>query len=195
MDPRRRSQLRESLRTHDWQALAQRHGTPLLVLEPQRVADQLRLLGTHLPGVQVRYAVKALPHPAVLAQVVAAGAGFDVATDAEVDLVRRLGVSMDRVIHTHPIKKPTDIDHAYAAGIRTFVVENVGEAQKFTGRPGDITILVRLAFANPSAKSDLSTKFGIPPADAELLVKHVLATGTQFAGFAVPMESTRPCWS
>ena len=68
------------------------------------------------------------------------------------------------------------------AGVRTFVVDNPIEAQKFAGLPADINILVRLAFPNPSAKSDLSVKFGADLADAELVVKHVLATGVQFAG-------------
>ena len=75
------------------------------------------------------------------------------------------------------------------AGVRTFVVDNPLEAQKFVGLPADIDILVRLAFRNPSAKSDLSTKFGADPADAELVVKHVLATGVSFAGFSFHVGS------
>ena len=99
---------------------------------------------------------------------------------------------MHRCIHTNPIKKPADIDHAYAAGIRTFVVENACEAQKFAGRPADIELLVRLAFRNPAAKSDLSSKFGAELSDAELLVKHVLAAGVQFAGFSFHVGSQSP---
>ena len=193
MNPSRRSQLREVLRAqaHDqrWAALIERHGTPLLVLDPDRVAAQYRLLSHHLRGFRLHYAVKALPHPAVLATIAACGGGFDVATNGEVDLVRTLGIPMDRCIHTHPIKKPADIDHAYRAGIRRFIVENPVEAQKFNGRPADIEVLVRLKFRNPSAKSDLSTKFGADPADAELLVKHVIATGVQFAGFSFHVGS------
>jgi ornithine decarboxylase len=55
--------------------------------------------------------------------------------------------------------------------------------------PSDIEVLVRLAFRNPSAKSDLSTKFGVDPADAELVVKHVLATGVRFGGFSFHVGS------
>ena len=96
---------------------------------------------------------------------------------------------MNRCINTNPIKKLSDIDHAYIAGVRTFVVDNPVEAQKFVGLPADIDILVRLAFRNPSAKSDLSTKFGVDPADAELVVKHVLAAGVRFAGFSFHVGS------
>jgi ornithine decarboxylase len=191
MHPSRRSKLREDLRvdTQRLTALAERHGTPLLVLQPHLVARRYRELTAKLPGFGMHYAVKASPHPLVLSTIAICGGGFDVASSAEVDLLQQLGLPMDRCIHTHPIKKPADIDHAYAAGIRTFVVENPCEAQKFAGRPDDIELLVRLAFRNPAAKSDLSSKFGVEPAEAELLVKHVIAAGVQFAGFSFHVGS------
>ena len=193
MNPSRRSLLRERLRVEaaakDWRALVAEYGTPLLVLDPGRVVEQYRLLTTHLRGVALHYAVKALPHPAVLTAIQACGGGFDVAANTEVDLVRSLGISTDRCIHTHPIKKAADIQHAYRSGIRTFVVDNPVEAQKFAGLPGDIEILVRLAFHNPSAKSNLSTKFGADPTEAELVVKHVVASGVRFDGFSFHVGS------
>jgi ornithine decarboxylase len=191
MNPYRRSQLREVLRADASRfcALAERHGTPLLVLQPHLVARRYRELTDRLPGFRLHYAVKASPHPVVLSTIAICGGGFDVATRAEVDLLQRLGLPMDRCIHTNPIKKPADIDLAYAAGIRTFVVENHCEAEKFVGRPADIDLLVRLAFRNPAAKSDLSSKFGVEPIDAELLVKHVIAAGVQFAGFSFHIGS------
>jgi len=167
-----------------WRALVSEFGTPLLVLDPQRVVSQFRSFTTHLRGVQPHYAVKTAPHPAVLNAIAGCGGGFDVATNAEVDLVRSLGVPMRRCIHTHPIKKIADIEYAYRAGVRTFVVDNEIEAQKFTGMPADIEVLVRLAFHNSAAKHDLSVKFGTDPADAELLAKHVLAAGVRFRGFS-----------
>jgi ornithine decarboxylase len=191
MNPRRRSQLKNSLRAKgkQWRELVAQHGTPLLVLDPYQVAAQYSLLTEQLRGFRLHYAVKALPHPTVLKMLAACGSSFDVATTAEVDLVESMGVPMDRCIHTHPVKKPADIDHAYVRGIRTFVVDNPAEARKFVGRPSDIQILVRLAFQNPSAKSDLSTKFGVDPAEAELLVKYVVAAGVWFAGFSFHVGS------
>ena len=193
MDTHRRSQLREELairaRAHRWDELIECHGTPLLVLDPAEVRAQYRQLAELLPGVELHYAVKAAPHPAVLRAVADCGGGFDLATSPEVDLVRSLGVRMSTCIHTHPIKKISDIWHAYRAGIRTFVVDNAVEAQKFTGLPADIEILVRLAVKNESAKSDLSTTFGVDAADAELVVKHVLTAGVRFRGFSFHVGS------
>jgi ornithine decarboxylase len=194
MNPSWRSKLREDLRADAkrFAALAERHGTPLLVLQPHLAARRYRELTARLPGFRMHYAVKAAPHPMVLSTIAICGGGFDVASSAEVDLLQQLGLPTDRCIHTNPIKKPADIDHAYAAGIRTFVVENPCEAQKFAGRPDDIELLVRLAFRNPAAKSDLSSKFGVEPAEAELLVKHVIAAGVQFAGFSFHVGSQGP---
>jgi len=191
MNPARRSKLREDLRPDAarFAALADRHGTPLLVLQPQMVARRYRELAARLSGFRLHYAVKACPHPIVLSTIAICGGSFDVATNAEIALLQQLGLPMDRCIHTNPIKKPGDIDAAYAAGIRTFVVENACEADKFAGRAADIEVLVRLAFRNPTAKSDLSSKFGVEPADAELLVKHVLTAGVQFAGFSFHVGS------
>src|SRR5690242_19177682 len=168
---------------------AELRGTPLSGMEPRMLARRYRELAARLRGFRLHYAVKACPHPIVLSTIAICGGSFDVATTAEVDLLQQLGLPMDRCIHTNPIKKPADIDHAYAAGIRTFVVENPCEAEKFAGRPGDIELLVRLSFRNPAAKSDLSSKFGVVPADAELLVKHVIAAGVQFAGFSFHIGS------
>lgn len=193
MNSTRRQQLRDTLRAQaarqSWPELVTAHDTPLLILDPGAVAAAYRRLSKHLSGFGLRYAVKALPHPAALAAVAACGGGFDVATSAEVDQVRALGIPMQRCIYTHPVKKPRDIDHAYRAGIRTFVVDNPVEALKFSGRGPDIEILVRLAFPNPTAKSDLSTKFGAELSDAELVVKHVLDSGVGFAGFSFHVGS------
>lgn len=193
MNPSMRSRWCEALRAdakrQNWAALLAEYGTPLLILDPAKVVEQYRRLTRALQGVELHYAVKAAPHPAVLNAVARCGGGFDVATTAEVDLLRSLGIAMNRCIHTHPVKKVADIERAYRAGIRTFVVDNPAEAQKFTGLPADIEILVRLGFANPYAKSDLSTKFGTDPADAELVVKHVLNAGVRLRGFSFHVGS------
>ena len=117
MKPSRRSHLCDALRvqadTEGWRALIGQHGTPLLVLDRYRVVEQYRLLASHLPGFRLHYAVKTCAHPAVLRAVAASGGGFDVASNAEIDLIGALGLPLNRCIHTNPIKKRADIDHAY----------------------------------------------------------------------------------
>lgn len=165
------------------------HGTPLLLLDPEQVRRRCRQLRAALPFVGLHYAVKALAHDAVLDALDHAGCGFDVASGEELALLTRRGVDASRIIHTHPIKKPAEIAEALAAGVRTFVVDNDTEIDKFRGAPADTRLLVRLAYPSPHAKSDLSTKFGVGPFEAAHLVERALAAGVTVAGFSYHVGS------
>src|SRR4051812_17023689 len=48
-------------------AAVERHGTPLLLLSRSALRRQFRSLAAALPGVELHYAVKSLPHPAAVA--------------------------------------------------------------------------------------------------------------------------------
>ncbi|MFC9920104.1 type III PLP-dependent enzyme [Agromyces binzhouensis] len=152
-------------------ALVREHGSPLLLLDVDRVATQLLALRRELPGAGIHFATKSLPHPAVIRAVHGFGASFEVASRGEIDLLEQEGVPIGRCLHTHPVKSVADITGAYLRGIRTFVVDSPSEVAKFAGLPThDVGVLVRLSFPNPDAKSDLSSKFGVAPEDAPALV-------------------------
>ena len=169
------------------QAAIALHGTPVLLLDPETVRRQFRRLTAALPFVGFHYAVKALSHEAVIAALADEGCGFDVATGEELALLD--GIDRSRIIHTHPIKKATEIAEALAAGIRTFVIDNDVELEKFSGAPDDVRLLIRLAYRSPNAKSDLSTKFGIGPFEAAHLVEQALVRGIRIGGFSFHVGS------
>ena len=125
---RRRAEASALLSSAAARAAVARHGTPLLLLEPERVRRQYRRLREALPFVGFHYAVKALAHDAVLDVLDDAGCGFDIATGEELAMLTRRGVDTSRIIHTHPIKKPAEIAEALAAGVRTFVVDNASRS-------------------------------------------------------------------
>jgi len=185
----RRAEVAALLATDAARAAIARHGTPVLLLDPERVRRQYRRLRAALPFARFHYAVKALGHDAVIATLADAGSGFDVATGDELALLARHGVAAERVIHTHPIKKPAEIAEALALGVRTFVVDNETELDKFAGAPADVRLLVRLAYRSPHAKSDLSSKFGVGPHVAAHLVERALAGGIRIAGFSFHVGS------
>jgi ornithine decarboxylase len=186
---RRRAEASAAVSSVAARAAIALHGTPLLLLDPGQVRRRYRQLRAALPFVGFHYAVKALAHDAVLDALDHAGCGFDVASGEELALLTRRGVDASRIIHTHPIKKPAEIAEALAAGVRTFVVDNDTEIDKFRGAPADTRLLVRLAYRSPHAKSDLSTKFGVGPFEAAHLVERALAAGVPVAGFSYHVGS------
>ena len=78
-------------------ALVTAHGTPLLVIDCRAIREQYAKLRRALPGVTLYYALKPLPHPAVVAELRDLGACFDVATAGEIRLVRGQGVGAEPV--------------------------------------------------------------------------------------------------
>ncbi|MGH8326088.1 MAG: hypothetical protein ACRET2_04935, partial [Steroidobacteraceae bacterium] len=79
--------------------LVREFGSPLLIVDCARVRTQLRKLRRALPGVALHYALKPLPHPAVVRTIIAEQGLLDLATTGEVQLVERLGVEPGRCIH------------------------------------------------------------------------------------------------
>jgi ornithine decarboxylase len=171
------------------QALTDRFDSPLLVIDCEIIRRQYRALAAALPGVDLHYALKPLPDATVVQVLAGVGAWFDLATDGEVDLVRKAGIAAARCIHTHPIKRDSDIRHALDFGIATFVIDNPDEVSKFADYRDRVRVLVRVAFRSPEAIVDLSRKFGCD-ADAALdLVARAAAAGIRVSGFSFHVGS------
>lgn len=150
--------------------LVSRYGSPLLVIDAERVRAQYRRLAAALPGVDLHYALKPLPHVSLISTLMSEGAFFDLASNGEVELVRRLGVAPARCIHSHPIKRDSDIRTALNFGVTRFVIDNPDELRKFSPFRARCSLLIRVSFRSPDAQVDLSRKFGCDPeAVADLL--------------------------
>ena len=176
--------VRSVLAAIDLPELVERHGTPLLVLDPARLAEQYRVLRRALPDVRPYYAVKALSHGAALAAIRDEGGFFDVASPREVALVADLGVAPDRCIYTHPVKKPADVAAAVRKGIRSFVFDNERELDKFAGLEDWVELMLRLEYRTPQALIDLSYKYGARPDDALDLLRTAQRRGLRVTGLS-----------
>ena len=151
--------------------LVKRFGSPLFIIDLARVRVQYRRLAAALPTVDLHYALKPLPHASVIQALQQEGAFFDLATNGEVDLVKRLGIDAQRCIHTHPIKRDSDIRTALAFGVSRFVVDNPDELRKFVKYRNRVSLLMRVSFRSPDAVCDLSKKFGCAPEAVPLLLR------------------------
>jgi ornithine decarboxylase len=173
----------------DFEALVAQHGSPLLLVDCEVVRRQYRSLSAALPGVEIFYALKPLPHAAVVAELRDLGASFDVATSGEIRLVRAAGIPPERCIHTHPIKSDAEIRSALRRGLRTFVVDNPDEVRKFERYRQRIELLLRVSFRNPTAVVDLSRKFGCEPAAVPALLELARSLGVCVRGLSFHVGS------
>src|SRR5579862_8945267 len=167
-------------------------GSPLLIIDCARVRAQYRRLQRALPRVALHYALKPLPHAAVVRVVAEQGGSLDLATTGEVQLAAALGVDPARCIHTHPIKRPQDIRNALEYGVRTFVADNVDEVRKFRAHGEQAALLLRVSFRSAGAVCDLSRKFGCDPEDALALARLAAELDIDVGGLSFHVGSQAP---
>ncbi|MFZ9709372.1 MAG: type III PLP-dependent enzyme [Steroidobacteraceae bacterium] len=188
----RRPRFIDPFEPREIRRLVREFGSPLLIVDCERIRRQYRQLQRALPRVDLHYALKPLPHPAVIETVLAEGGFLDLATNGEVELVARLGVDPERCIHTHPIKRDLDIRTALARGVRVFVADNLDELHKFVPYADRAEVLLRVSFRSPGAVSDLSRKFGCDPEDLVTLARRAHDLGLRLRGLSFHVGSQAP---
>jgi len=175
-----------------YRELIEQHGSPLMVLDCAVLRQCYRDLNAALPNVDLYYAIKSLPETAAMSALAQEGAGFDVATTGELDLLRSIGANPANTIHTHPIKRDEDICAALQFGCTTFVVDNIDELRKFGKYRYRVELLLRVSFRSKKASCDLSRKFGCAVADVPYLLTEAAKLGIRVAGLSFHVGSQSP---
>lgn len=104
---------------HQCRSLAEAHGTPCFAYSAAAAAEQFSSLRKVLPSrVRLAYAVKANPHPSLLACFAALGASFDCASIGELERVEALGLPTGRTFFAGPGKREAELRKALAMGVR-----------------------------------------------------------------------------
>ena len=139
------------------------HGTPTLFLSESKIRDSYRTLKAALSGVSLYYAVKSNASKEIISILDSEGSYFDICSNGEIEVIRECGISADRCIHTHPIKRDSDIRYALDFGVNIFVVDNEDELHKMVPYKDKLRILIRMSIQNPGCLVNLSHKFGVAP--------------------------------
>eukprot|EP00959_Pyramimonas_sp_CCMP1952_P165434 3458550-Pyramimonas_sp.AAC.1 len=99
----------------------------------------------------------------LLATLVAGGAGFDVASPAELATVQAYGVPPDRVIYANPAKPARHIRFARDAGVLTTTFDSEFELRKLKEHWPEARCVLRIKADDPTARCPLGTKYGALP--------------------------------
>lgn len=172
--------------------LAEKFGTPLLVLSLEQIEENYNLLKDNLPGVKVYYAVKANPDERIIRKLASLGSNFDVASDGEMLALAGYGIEADRLVYANPVKTPSGLAVAKKTGVYKFTFDSESEIGKMAKAIPGGTVLLRIRVDNPQALVDLNKKFGAHPADAMRLLRMAREQGLDVAGlcFHVGSQST-----
>jgi ornithine decarboxylase len=170
---------------------------PLVLARPHCVANAAKWFRANFPG-EVFYAVKANPSPWVLDALWANGiTGFDVASDAEAQLVAQRFPAA-QIAYMHPVKSRRAIGRAYHEyGVKAFALDSEDELEKIlaeTNGAKDLTLVVRFAASGEGSAYPLARKFGVSPEEAPALMRAARAASEEMLGvsFHVGSQCMRP---
>jgi ornithine decarboxylase len=170
-------------------AAARDLSTPALLLDRGLLVDSYRALTEALPRAGVYYAIKANPHPEVVAVLARAGSGFEVASLAELELALRSGGRPERIISSNSIKRPDLLEASAACGVDRFAFDSEDELQKIARYAPGSRVYCRVVVDNSGSDWPLSRKFGVPPEDALAMLLDAAALGLRPEGLSFHVGS------
>lgn len=169
--------------------LAEKYGSPLLVLSLKQIEANYMCLKTYMPRARVFYAIKANPHPEILKTMINLGSSFDVASDGEIRTLHDMGVEGERLIYANPVKTTGGLQACRECGVSKMTFDSASEIEKIRAICPDATVLLRLRIDNSSAHVDLNKKFGAAREHALDLMLKAKEAGLDMAGIAFHVGS------
>lgn len=162
------------------QKLAQEHGTPIFVIDHEKIRQNYREFKEHLPKVQPYYAVKANSNPQIVKTLYDIGASFDVASMPEFMLVHenikdlpdkeRQDFIWDKIIYANTIK-PIETLEALDQYKPLVTYDNSEELKKIKKHAPNAGLVLRIRVPNTGSMVELSSKFGASPGEAVDLIE------------------------
>ena len=164
------------------QAARQKYTRPFLILDNAIVREKLRRFRGAMPRVRPHYAVKANPDRRVLKALMQEGAGFEIASTAELDLLLALGVPAAEVFFSNPMRSREADTTAAAKGVRWFVVDSIDELRRVHSVDPAAQMYLRIATPNIGSDWPLSGKFGAGAGETREIIATAAKLGADLAG-------------
>jgi len=178
--------------------IAERHGTPVFVLDHDKIRANYREFTEALPRVQAYYAVKANSLPEIVRTLYKMGASFDVASFPEFMIVyeniknmpakKRQDWIWDKIIYANTIKQIETL-HKLDQFKPLVTFDNITELHKIKVHCPHAGLCLRIRVPNTGSMVELSSKFGAHPGEAVDLILEALKAGLVVEGISFHVGS------
>ena len=178
--------------------LVEQHGTPLFILDHDKIRENYRTFKKQLPRVQCYYAVKANSTQQIVETLFKEGSSFDVASYNEYmqvyqyikhfDTKEKKHFVWDKIIFSNTIKDRTTLQK-----IKQYkplvTYDNVAELKKIKDYCDTAGLIIRLKVPDTGSQVEMSSKFGAELADAEKLIQQAFDMGLKVEGISFHVGS------
>ena len=178
--------------------LAAEHGTPLFIVNHEKLRENYRMFKRHLPRVQCYYAVKANSQQEIIETLFEEGSSFDVASYNEFMQVyhyikhferkEKKRFIWDKIIFSNTIK-----DRATLEKVRQYkplvTFDNNAELIKLKRHCDTAGLVLRLKVPDTGSQVEMASKFGAEPGDAQQLIQQAYDMGLKVEGISFHVGS------
>jgi ornithine decarboxylase len=168
---------------------AQEVQTPFLLMDAERIRENISIIGKNIANSTVFYALKANPDAAIADLVNRENVGFEIASEGELRILASLGVEPSRIISSNPVKSIPFLQMAAEYGVRYFAFDSLEELEKIAQYAPGSHVYVRLSVPNEGSEWPLSKKFGLEIDDAAELLSYTEAKGLDPVGITFHVGS------
>jgi ornithine decarboxylase len=178
--------------------IAEEYGTPVFIIDHEKIRENYREFREKLPDVQAYFAVKANSNPEIIKTMYDMGASFDVASFPEFMLVHdniknlsekeRQDFIWDKIIYANTIKPAQVLTKLNDYKILV-TFDNIEELKKIKKNSPDVGLVLRICVPNTGSMVELSSKFGAHPGEAVDLIGEALNLGLDVEGISFHVGS------
>ena len=178
--------------------LVEQHGSPLFLVDHNKLRENYRTFKKHLPRVQCYYAVKANSQQQIIETLFEEGSSFDVASYNEFmqvyqyikhfDREEKKHFVWDKIIFSNTIKDRTTL-----AKIKQYkplvTYDNSAEVKKLKQHCETAGLVLRLKVPDTGSQVEMASKFGAEPGDAQQLIQEAFDLGLNVEGISFHVGS------
>lgn len=178
--------------------LVKEHGTPLFIIDHEKIRENYRRFKKHLPRVQCYYAVKANSNQEIIKTLFNEGASFDVASYNEFMQVYEYLHGFeekdkdfyiwDKIIFSNTIK-----DRDTLQKIKKYkplmTYDNKDELKKVKEHCETAGLVLRLKVPDTGSQVEMGSKFGVELSEADNLIKQAFDLGLVVEGLSFHVGS------
>ncbi len=178
--------------------IAKKNGTPVFIIDHEKIRQNYRLFEESLPRVQAYYAVKANSNPEIVKTLYKIGASFDVASMPEFMIAyeniknlpakERQDFIWDKIIYANTIKQEETLRELdQYKPLVTY--DNIDELKKIKTHAPHAGLVLRIRVPNTGSMVELSSKFGAHPGEAVDLILEAFNIGLVVEGISFHVGS------
>lgn len=163
--------------------------TPFKITNLAKIRSQVELIKSHIPRLEIHYAVKSCTDIEVIKSIDGLVHGYDIASLGEFELLNSLGVSADRILYSNPVKIPDHITQTHDAGVNYYAFDSLDEINKLSEYAPAANCYLRVKVSDYGSKFPLSSKFGVDSLHAVAYMDMAIDKGLKANGLAFHVGS------